>query len=146
MKPPALTNVELAFQERSGRKKYSTAIPYVVVRNFPNLGLLTALRFIEWVAENPEGVISLPTGKTPEYFIKWTNRLLSDWDKADNRRLMEDNGLILSKKPSLKGLHFVQIDEFYPINPKQHNSFYDYVMKYYSKGFELDPARSLRIK
>ena len=145
MKPTGLTKVELTFQNRSGRKEYSTSIPYVVVQNFPNLGLLTSLRFLEWVAENPEGIISLPTGKTPEYFIKWTNKLLSGWNKAENRKLMEENGLVLSKKPSLKGLHFVQIDEFYPINPRQHNSFYDYVMKYYIKGFELDPARSLLI-
>ena len=116
-----------------------------MVQNFPNLGLLTSLRFLEWVAENPEGVISLPTGKTPEYFIKWTNRLLSGWNNPQNRKLMEENGLVISKKPSLKGLHFVQIDEFYPINPRQHNSFFDYVMKYYIKGFELDPARALLI-
>lgn len=145
MKLTGLTNVELAFQRRSGRREFSTLIPYVVVQNFPSLGLLTSLRFLEWVAGNPEGVISLPTGKTPEYFIKWTNKLLSDWNKPESRKFMEENGLALSKKPSLKGLHFVQIDEFYPINPRQHNSFYDYVMKYYIKGFELDPARALLI-
>ena len=145
MKTTGLTEVELAFQKHSGRKEYSTAIPYVIVRNFPNLGLLTSLRFLEWVAENPEGVISLPTGKTPEYFIKWTNKLLSGWNDPQNRKLMEEHGLRLTKKPSLKGLHFVQIDEFYPINPTQHNSFYDYVMRYYIKGFELDPARALLI-
>ncbi len=145
MKLAELTKVELAFQRQSGRKEFTTAIPYIVVQNFPNLGLLTSLRFLEWVAENPEGVISLPTGKTPEYFIKWTNKLLSGWNKTENRKLMEENGLTLSKKPSLKGLHFVQIDEFYPINPRQHNSFFDYVMKYYIKGFELDPARALLI-
>jgi glucosamine-6-phosphate deaminase len=145
MKSAVLTKVELAFQKRSGRKEFSTAIPYVVVQNFPNLGLLTSLRFLEWVAENPEGVISLPTGKTPEYFIEWTNKLLSGWNKTENRKLMEENGLVLSRKPSLKRLHFVQIDEFYPINPRQHNSFFDYVMKYYIKGFELDPARNLLI-
>jgi glucosamine-6-phosphate deaminase len=145
MKHTGLTTVELAFQRFSGRKEFSTAIPYIVVQNFPNLGLLTSLRFLEWVAENPEGVISLPTGKTPEYFIKWTNKLLSGWNNAQNRKLMEENGLSLSKKPSLKGLHFVQIDEFYPINPTQQNSFFNYVMKYYIKGFELDPARALLI-
>jgi glucosamine-6-phosphate deaminase len=58
---------------------------------------------------------------------------------------VEENGLAISKKPSLKGLHFVQIDEFYPINPRQHNSFFDYVMNYYIKGFGLDPARTLLI-
>ncbi|MDX9726681.1 MAG: hypothetical protein RBT38_09880 [Bacteroidales bacterium] len=145
MKPAGLTSVELAFLKRSGRKEMTTATPYIVVQNFPNLGLLTSLRFLEWVAENPEGVISLPTGKTPEYFIKWTNRILTDWRKTPVRKLIDENGLRLSRKPSLKGLHFVQIDEFYPINPKQHNSFYDYVMNYYIKGFGLDPERSLLI-
>lgn len=145
MKPAGLTSVELAFLKRSGRKEITTATPYIVVQNFPNLGLLTSLRFLEWVAENPEGVISLPTGKTPEYFIKWTNRILTDWKKAPIRKLIDENGMKLSRKPSLKGLHFVQIDEFYPINPKQHNSFYDYVMNYYIKGFGLDPERALLI-
>jgi glucosamine-6-phosphate deaminase len=145
MKPKGLTQVELAFQKRSGRKEYSTTIPYIVAQNFPNLGLLTSLRFLEWVAENPEGLISLPTGKTPEYFIKWTNRILSDWRKPQIRKLVEENGLAISTKPSLKGLHFVQIDEFYPINPRQHNSFCDYVMNFYIKGFKLDASRAMLI-
>jgi glucosamine-6-phosphate deaminase len=145
MKISCLTNVEQSFFDRSGRTEYSTRIPYIVVKNFPDLGLLTSLRFLEWVADNPEGVISLPTGKTPEYFIKWTGQLLSGWSKPENRRLMEKNGLHLSKKPSFKGLHFVQIDEFYPIDPGQHNSFYDYVKNYYIQGFGLDPDRALLI-
>ncbi len=140
-----LSKVEQSYFERSGRSGYSTRSPYIVVQNFPDMGLLTSLRFLEWVAENPEGVISLPTGKTPEYFIKWTKLLLSGWDKPENRILMEKNGLLLAKKPSLKGLHFVQIDEFYPINPNQHNSFYDYVINYYLKGFGLDAKRALLI-
>ena len=145
MKIKGLTKVEQSFFDRSGRKEYSTKIPYIVVQNFPDLGLLTSLRFLEWVSENPEGVISLPTGKTPEYFIKWTKQLLAGWDRPQNSILMGKNGLILNKKPSLRGLHFIQIDEFYPINPKQHNSFYDYVSNFYIKGFDLDPSRALLI-
>jgi glucosamine-6-phosphate deaminase len=145
MNTTGFTKVEQAFFERSERKRISSMMPYIVVKNFPNLGLLTALRFLEWVAENPEGVISLPTGKTPEYFIKWTRYMLENWDKPAAKRIREDNNLLLKEKPSLKGLHFVQIDEFYPINPKQHNSFYDYVSNYYIKGFGLDPAKALLI-
>jgi glucosamine-6-phosphate deaminase len=145
MKTAGFTNVEKTFFERSGRSGYSTKIPYIVVKNFPNLGLLTSLRFLEWVAENPEGVISLPTGKTPEYFIKWTQRIINGWNKPETVRIIAENGLVLKKKPILDGLHFVQIDEFYPINPRQHNSFYDYVMRYYIKGFNLDPDRALLI-
>src|SRR5665647_3511716 len=121
MNTTGFTKVEKSFFLHSGRKQITTKLPYIVVNNFPSLGLLTSLRFLEWVADNPRGVISLPTGKTPEYFIKWTQYLLNNWDKPEARKIREKNGLFLDKKPSLKDLHFVQIDEFYPINPKQHN-------------------------
>ncbi len=145
MDTAGFTKVERSFFLNSGRKQITTKLPYIVVSNFPSLGLLTSLRFLEWVADNPGGVISLPTGKTPEYFIKWTQYLLKNWDKPEARNIREKNGLFLDKKPSLKGLHFVQIDEFYPINPKQHNSFFDYVINFYFKAFELDPGKALLI-
>ena len=145
MKSIELSKVEQSFFESSGRGGHSTKIPYIVVQNFPDLGLLTSLRFLEWVNENPEGVISLPTGKTPEYFIKWTNKLLEGWDLKENRSLMEKHGLSIGKIPSLRGLHFVQIEDFYPINPNQHNSFYDYVSNFYIRGFNLDPSKALLI-
>jgi glucosamine-6-phosphate deaminase len=145
MNTTGFTKVEQSFFLHSARKQITTKLPYIVVNNFPSLGLLTSLRFLEWVADNPGGVISLPTGKTPEYFIKWTQYLLKNWDKPEARKIREKNGLFLDKKPSLKDLHFVQIDEFYPINPKQHNSFYDYVINFYIKAFELDPAKALLI-
>ncbi len=145
MNTALFTKVEKAFFDHSGRKQFTTRLPYIVVKNFPDLGLLTSLRFIEWVADHPDGVISLPTGKTPEYFIKWTQYLLNNWEKPEAQKIREKNGLFLKKKPSLKGLHFIQIDEFYPINPKQHNSFFDYVRKYYIDGFGLDPSKALLI-
>ena len=145
MKLSKLTKVEQNFFDRSGREGYGTKIPYVIVPNFPNLGLLTALRFLEWVSKNPNGVISLPTGKTPEHFIKWTQYFLSNWGEEKATKMMNDNGLYLDSKPELSGLHFVQIDEFYPINPKQKNSFYDYVINYYIKGFGLDEKNALLI-
>ena len=145
MNTTGFTKVEKSFFLHSGRKQITTKLPYIVVNNFPSLGLLTSLRFLEWVADNPRGVISLPTGKTPEYFIKWTQYLLKNWDKPEARKVREKNGLFLDKKPSLKDLNFVQIDEFYPINPKQHNSFFDYVINFYIKAFDLDPAKALLI-
>ncbi len=139
------TAVEQAFIQRSGIEKTSTRIPYIVVENFPQLGLFTALRFLEWVSANPEGVISLPTGKTPEFFIKWTEYLLENWNKKGVADLRGQYGLEVKKKPDLRGLHFVQIDEFYPISSKQHNSFYDYVNKYYIEKFGLNKANALLI-
>ena len=61
-------------------------IKTIVVDNFPGLGKLAAMRFIEWVQEHPEGVISLPTGKTPQYFIRWVQQLTRHWDPMHARR------------------------------------------------------------
>ena len=140
-----LSKVEQIFEKESKLINESTTIPYIVVDNFPKLGLLTALRFIEWVSENPNGVISLPTGKTPEFFIKWTTYILDRWDEKKVMVLLEKYGLKDLKKPSLSGLQLVQIDEFYPISSKQHNSFYYYVLNLYIKGFGLDPKKALLI-
>ncbi len=137
--------VESYFIQKQGIKKQNSRIPYVLVDNFPQLGLITALRFLEWVHQNPEGVISLPTGKTPEYFIRWTQFLLKNWNNKKTQKILEDYHLEFSSKPQLSGLQFVQIDEFYPINPRQKNSFYNYVKEYYIKGFGLDPKKAMLI-
>ena len=139
------SNVESAFYKISGEPEINTNIPYLVVDNFPLMGLLTALRFLEWAGENPHGVISLPTGKTPEYFIKWTSHLLENWNNKSVKDLKSKYGVIDMEKPSLTNLQFVQIDEFYPISSKQHNSFYNYVKKYYIEGFGLNPKNALLI-
>ena len=120
-------------------------IGIIQVNNFPLLGKLAALRFLEWVQKNPDGVISLPTGKTPEYFIKEVNRFLKNWEDNDIRKELEASGLDISLKPDLKNLHFIQIDEFYPIDPEQHNSFFYYVNKYYIDEFGLDPKKAILI-
>lgn len=140
-----LSSVEQAFFELSGMNKMNSRIPYITVDNFPQLGLFTALRFIEWAAENPDGVISLPTGKTPEHFIKWTTFILNNWDSKKAKDIRAKYGLKVPNKPELSGLHFVQIDEFYPISSKQANSFYDYVNNFYIDGFGLDRSKALLI-
>lgn len=147
-KPQILSKVEEIFLERTGRRlMYSPTekIPVIEVKNFPTLGKLTALRFLEWVQNNPGGVVSLPTGKTPEHFIKWVTHYLTNWQLPDVQKDLESNGVNPAIYPDMKSLHFVQIDEFYPINPHQHNSFFYYVNKFYLKGFGLDPEKALLI-
>ena len=139
------SNVENVFLAKSHLSKPTTKIPYILVDNIPDLGLLTSLRFLEWVLDNPNGVISLPTGKTPEYFIKWTQYILSNWEKPEVEKICKENGLQTNNKPKLNHLKFVQIDEFYPIDPSQHNSFYHFVKKFYIDGFGLDSKNSLLI-
>ncbi len=120
-------------------------IKSIIVDNFPSLGKLVALRFIEWAQQNPGWTISLPTGKTPEHFIKWVHYLLENWKIKKVQIILEEFGIDPSKFPDLKSFHFIQIDEFYPINSTQHNSFYYYVNKFYIKGLGLDPDKALLI-
>ena len=118
-------------------------IGVIVVDSFPTLGKISALRFLEWIQGNPGGVISLPTGKTPEYFIKWVIHYLRTWGESETEKDLEENGVDPAIKPDMQSLHFVQVDEFYPIHPSQHNSFYYYINNFYLSSFNLDSQKAL---
>lgn len=120
-------------------------IKTVEVPNFPSLGKITALRFIEWLQMNKGGVISLPTGKTPEFFIAWSKYFLGGWEKREVREELEKWSINPAKKPDMKSYWFVQIDEFYPMNPKRENSFSYYIKKFYMKGLGLDSKKCMLI-
>ena len=140
------SNVEQFYLNKSNKEfqyKPTEKIPVIQVDNFPELGKLTALRFVEWLQENPKGVVSLPTGKTPEHFIKWVSKVINEWDTKLIKDILVSVGIDTTKKPNLSDVTFVQIDEFYPINSAQHNSFYYYIKKYYFKNLGFDKSKAL---
>jgi glucosamine-6-phosphate deaminase len=139
------SKVEQAFYRESGSPIISTAASYILIDNFPKLGLMSALSFLEWVSENPEGVISLPSSKTGQHFLKNTHMLLDNWNNLNGKQLLERYGLRGVKKPDLRGLHFVQAGEFYPIHSVQHNSLWNFVDTNYIKAFEFDRQKALLI-
>lgn len=136
---------EIARAGRPLRHTPEEKLGVVVVDSFPALGTLAALRFIEWAQTNPEGVVALPTGKTPEFFIKEVQRFLGGWKRKAIQGELAALGVDPKQACSLKRLRFVQIDEFYPIDPSHHNSFYSYVNHYYIEGFGLDATRAMLI-
>ncbi|HTK80697.1 MAG TPA: glucosamine-6-phosphate deaminase [Bacteroidota bacterium] len=141
----SVESIELSRSKHKALYPPTEKIKVVEVENFPLLGRLAALRFIEWVLRNPSGVISLPTGKTPEHFITWVRHILQNWNTGEVARLLDEYGIDVSKPPEMKQLSFVQIDEFYPMDARQQNSFNYYVNEFYIKGFGLDPAKALLI-
>jgi len=144
----ASSEVEKTELQRSGRKEMyppTEKIRVIEVENFPLLGKLAALRFLEWVGKNPGGVVSLPTGKTPEHFIRWVMRILERWTTGEIQAILEEFALDGSKQPEMGDLSFVQIDEFYPMDSQQQNSFNWYVNEFYIKGFGLPPEKALLI-
>jgi len=143
---PLNSKVEQYYLTQSGKEfiyRPVEKIPVIQVESFPELGKLTALRFIEWVIENPNGVMSLPTGKTPEHFIKWVAKIIKEWDTPAIQKILNEAGVKTDWKPSLENLHFVQIDEFYPIDSGQHNSFYYYIQNFYFRLWGLNPKKAL---
>ena len=117
-------------------------IPVITVDNYVELGQITAIRFLEWVCRNPGGVIALPTGKTPEFFIKWVQYYLENWDKEVNNGLLSTIGFDPKWKPDMGSLTFFQLDEFFPINPEHERSFNYFVTNFYIKEFGLDPEKT----
>lgn len=141
----ATSQVEARLLEKSQRKaRYAPKekIDVFEVSDFPSLGKIAALRFLEWMQKNPEGVVSLPTGKTPEYFIKWLNFYLQQWREQKVHKELEHWGFDSTVKPDLRAFTFVQIDEFYPMNPAQENSFASYIKRFYFNtcGFNTQTA------
>lgn len=111
----------------------------LVADNYIVLGQLTALRFIEWVSLNPGGVVALPTGKTPEFFIKWLEYYRDNWDRESKEGLI---GKLDIDKPDFSSLHFFQLDEFVPIRSEHERSFRYFVKKYYIDVLGFDPAKT----
>src|ERR1035437_1326446 len=142
------SKVEAFFEKQFKNSKVNKTdekIKTIEVDNYINLGQLTALRFLEWVALNPGGVVALPTGKTPEFFIKWTKYYLENWDTELKSGILHEIGLDSSLRPDMKSLFFVMIDEFFPLDPLHERSFNYFVKRFYIDGFGFDEKKALFI-
>ena len=141
------TKAEQQFIDKSNRPFYykQEHIPVVEVINCMELGKLTALRFLEWIIQNPQGVIALPTGKTPEFFIKFLQFYKDHWLDPGVQQELKTHGIHTPSFPDTSQLKFVQLDEFYPIDPSHENSFFNYVNRYYLPLLNLKKENTLLI-
>jgi hypothetical protein len=129
------TDVERSFLDRSGRSdRYDgEKLPVVEVHNVYELGRIVALTFLEWVLANPTGVVALPTGRTPEFFIKTLDRYRTHWASAEVQSELTSHGFpALTCFPDTASLRFVMLDEFFPMLPTHRNSFVQYVHSFYT--------------
>ena len=144
---PSLTPVERAFVRDSARQEQygSERMPAVVeVANVGALGKLVCLRFLEWVAANPEGVVSLPTGRTPEMFIAYLKHYRQHWDEPGTQAELKHYGLCgLPSFPETSQLKFVQLDEFFPMHPDHKTAFTHYVRTLYFPLLDLQAENIL---
>lgn len=140
-----LSPVEQYFLEKSERlASYPNEKICTIESDNPlELGRLTALRFLEFILKKPKSVIALPTGKTPEYFIKFLDYYKKNWTDPKIQKELIQYGINSPEFPKTSGLKFVQIDEFFPVNPQQENSFLYYLKKYYFPILNLAPENML---
>ena len=143
---PSFTDIEKAFIAKSGR---SDAYPgerslIVEVNNVYELGQLVAIAFLEWVVANPSGVIALPTGRTPEYFIKTLDRYRTHWGSPALVAELTGLGFIPNSTfPDMAQLTFVMLDEFFPISTEHRNSFCNYIRNFYCEPLGIPNERIL---
>jgi 6-phosphogluconolactonase/glucosamine-6-phosphate isomerase/deaminase len=138
-----ISNVEKICLSKSGRsncKYIGENIPTFEVQNIYELGRLVALRFIEWVIENPTGVVALPTGRTPEFFIKTLSHLKDNWSEPSIQQSVIESGIVSCDIfPDMSGLTFVMLDEFFPMLPTHRNSFCNYIEMFYTSVMGISP-------
>ncbi len=120
-------------------------LPIITVDNTFELGKLAALSFIDWASKNPEGVIALPSGKTPEYFIKFLAHYKNNWHQDDIQHELREHGIQLNNFPQTSNLKFVQLDEFYGLPHNHQRSFNHYVKQFYLKHLDIKPENTLLI-
>lgn len=102
--------VETAFLARSGKASKYEAIEQthiIEVENVYELGKIVALRFLEWVQQNPSGIVALPTGRTPEYFIKTLDLLRNTWKSEATQTDISELGFSsCTEFPDMSNLKF----------------------------------------
>ncbi len=139
------TLVEKKFLVNSERKSSYTAekIPVIETDNPFELGKLAALRFLEWVQKNPNGVIALSTATTSEHLIRFLFYYKNNWNNQRVSEELRSFGLISKNFPDTSNLKFVQIDELYPVDQKHAKNSINYIRRNYCELLELKPENVL---
>lgn len=145
MHQPRWTAVENKFLVKSGRQKtYDTEYSAVIeVRNHYELGKLTALRFIEWVQYNPNGVVAFTSGNTPEFFVKFLDFYKNNWHKPNVQSELHGMGIKCKNFPDTSNLKLVQIEEIYPMVESHYKKISNYIRRHYVKILKIKPENLL---
>lgn len=118
--------------------------PWVtVVENAKDMGIALAVQFLCWVHSNPHGVVSLPTGKTPEMFIKALRWCKEQWSSSEVQSHFVGTQLAGQAYPDTTQLYFVQMDEFYFRQVHPDNLFYTYIKNQYQPVLGFSDERFL---
>ncbi len=118
----------------------------IVVDSFPALGKLAALRFIEWVQHNPDGVDLPADGQDAGALHRESAGCSPRWDTPDDpARARARPASIRRRRATRADCTSCRSTSSIPSTPRSDNSFTHYVKHFYIEGFGLDPAKALLI-
>jgi 6-phosphogluconolactonase/glucosamine-6-phosphate isomerase/deaminase len=114
------------------RKRFSSEkIPVIEVDSVDEFGHYLALDLLFWIDKNPAGVISLPTGRTPESFIRALEWYKKNWLSDAAQKNIKEWGLNLFCFPQTHHIRLIQMDEFLWMTPENPQSYAAYLQSYY---------------
>lgn len=142
---PNWTEVEERFIAKSSRQKVypSEYIVTIEARNSYELGKLIALRFIEWLQNNPNGVVAFTSGSNPEFFIKFLDYYKHNWNNDDVQKELHSFGIFAKNFPKSNNLKLVQMEEMYPISDRHYKKISNYTIRHYAKLLQIKPENLL---
>ncbi|CEM29934.1 unnamed protein product [Vitrella brassicaformis CCMP3155] len=129
-------------------KQEGERLPVIEFLSPIELGRHLALRFLAFAKSKPRGVIALPTGKTPEMFIKFLTLYRDEWGSKAVEEDFRQGGLASlmgGPFPDTSELTFVQLDEFFPILPSHKNAFTHYVRERYMPLLGIPESRFIHM-
>lgn len=109
-------DIEETFKEKSTFNPASPKdiFPLIEVRNGEEVGKLSSLCFILWVAKNPKGVAVLPVGKNSLSFLSSLKRYVANWTEPDIQEELRNLGIFMKKFPRTSNLKLVEPFMFNP--------------------------------
>lgn len=139
--------VEKKFLEKSGRQSVypNEYIAAIEVRNHYELGKLTALKFLEWVQHNPNGVVAFTSGATPEFFVKFLYYYKNNWHQPKVQAELHSVNIKCKNFPNTTNLRLVQIEEIYPLSDKHYKKISNYTLRHYIKILGIKKSNTLLI-
>jgi 6-phosphogluconolactonase/glucosamine-6-phosphate isomerase/deaminase len=116
----------------------------IVVESREQLEDRLALRVLEFIAQKPNAVIALPIGKLARGLAARLRYYAEFWDETSKHRTQR--GLQVPAFPNTNQIRFVQLGEYFPIDPNSDASCTRLIEDLYLQPLKILPENSLTMK
>ncbi|MFT4553584.1 MAG: glucosamine-6-phosphate deaminase [Chlamydiales bacterium] len=120
------TEIEENFKEKSNFNPSTPKdlLPLIELKNGEEIGKLSSLSFILWLAKNPKGVAVLPIGKNSLSFLSSLTHYVVHWTSPDVQEELNSLGIFMEMFPDTNNVKLVQPFIFNPPLHQYQTSLY----------------------